>query len=66
MPKTLSIQIPDDIVTELMTKRTGAEWKQFLVDVMKNELQGIRAKVSEDAKPSVVQPEDSDFTPNLA
>ena len=65
MPKTLSIQIPDAIVTELLTKRTESEWKQFLVDVMKVELRDIRTKVAEEAKPAVSQPADKDFTADL-
>lgn len=63
--KTLSISVPDAVATELLTKRTAAEWKQFLVDVIANELRDIRRKVVEAATPAIVEPDTSIFTTNL-
>ena len=63
--KTLSISVPDAVATELLTKRTAAEWKQFLVDVIANELRDIRRKVVEASTPAIVEPDTSTFTTGL-
>lgn len=65
MPKTLSVTVPDAVATELLTKRNAAEWKQFLIDVLANELRDVRRKAAEAAKPAVVEPDTSTFSASL-
>lgn len=60
--KTLSIQISDAEAQELLTKRTAAQWRQWLKDVVKFELQDIRKTAAVNA---VTQPDDTAWTATL-
>lgn len=65
MAKTLSLSIPDALAVELLTKRTAAEWKGFLIQVMTDELRDIRRNAAEKAKPAVVEPDTSGMVATL-